>query len=251
MKIVLNIEKKHLIFLSIFLVLVGSVFVIATNWEEWESSKPYHEILYTSIIGPKDDTVEVILRTEVNEADPNKYKIWSPHPNLLKYGTRTTKNIFTGEICSDNQINNCKDVSEIISGASDEGIEFTTPIKRDWYNLDNLQYYIAGREIEAIEFCSKETGGEMIDFRKSNNCPENDYLVKGQNWRPFPCNNEIGILTYVKCIGSEEPEEVFFLNSEDGREYKISRGNWEKTCPEDKNLIGFKSIGTNLYLVCK
>ena len=71
MEIVFDIKKKHLIFFSIFLVLVGSVFVAATSWEPWDASKPSHEILYTNMIGPKNTEIiplELIEKKAVLDA---------------------------------------------------------------------------------------------------------------------------------------------------------------------------------------
>jgi len=57
MKISLNIEKRHLVFFGLFLVLVLSGYVIATGFAQ---GKAFHEILFTDIIkGKSGGVVEI------------------------------------------------------------------------------------------------------------------------------------------------------------------------------------------------
>ena len=121
MKIVFNIEKKHLIFLSLFLVLMGSVFVIAVD-----NPKVFHEVLYTDIIkSHSGDTIKVEDNSlKVSRGiifgtgdDENLYKIYAT-VNKLNYGGDRMKNIFRGEICGDNA--NCISINDIIEGLGEE-----------------------------------------------------------------------------------------------------------------------------------
>ena len=145
MKIVFNVEKKHLIFFSLFLVFIGSVFVIATTWTPYSSGKPYHEILYTNMIGPVSEDVIEIMGASLKVPSHGKGIIFGNPENQyrihatageLNYGDSDTKNVFPGKICSSK--NNCVSTEDLINKMKELGVQNTDTIENThFYGRNN------------------------------------------------------------------------------------------------------------------
>ena len=133
MKIVLNIEKKHLIFFGLFLVLAGGIFVIAQGGQYKQDRTPLsgvgHPDLYVDYISSWTENNPI----QVNDPqgisfgignNPNLYSIRAT-ANTIRYGNENTANVFEGKICSsytDGRNNDCKTTSEILSGTGGESV---------------------------------------------------------------------------------------------------------------------------------
>ena len=119
MKISLNIEKKHLIFLCIFLVLVGGVFAIAGT--DWDPSNPHHETLYINNIKAKNDIPEgdprIYIHNDLRIGGSNEGNYWTlgiKGPTILDGDLRIDENL-----CDKN--NRCISVEDIISKIEEIG----------------------------------------------------------------------------------------------------------------------------------
>jgi|SRR3989344_1063434 len=132
MKLVFNIEKRHLIFFSLFLVLAGSVFVIANpqypakvGHQELQADSIYSwtENYPIKIVDPKGNW----LGLGSNNGERNRFDFSVDSlDQILFYGTtapdykmdtfkvKADKITLIGSICSDEQGNNCILVANLI-----------------------------------------------------------------------------------------------------------------------------------------
>ena len=218
MKIILNVEKKHLIFFGLFLVLVGGVFVIATSWTPYSSGKPYHEIMYSNIIGPVSGDVIEIKEASLKVPTHGKgiifgepvdqYRIHATSGNL-NYGNEDTKNIFTGKICSSQ--NNCVSVSDLISQSGGEGnggdeqpqitdLTFTTTNATLMLKKDGKLLY--KDDSTARQFCAENSGSSDFEIMGNsiNNCGNERVKKYAQTaWSEINCQDNVGYITSLKC----------------------------------------------------
>jgi len=271
MKIVLNIEKRHLIFFSLFLVLVGGIFVIAgTDPGRGANNiaKIGHEFLYVNQIKPFNLPGFIEIG---KQGEGTAVKIWDPKGNYMVIGGtnvnnrfdfkvgRNTDILFFGEgadykfnnfiiksknICSSE--NNCVStegfINKIITGLN-EGVE-TRYFTGEQIKVSS--YRILGDQLSADRFCQQEIiGYERASSFNVINCSESIRFrgpISDGGWTtPLSCNEEqyrtYKILESVTCEKYITPEAVIaHQNSYEG----WGNGNWEKTCPEGKNMIGLK-----------
>jgi len=263
MKIVLNIEKRHLIFFSLFLVLIGGIFVIAgTDPGRGANNiaKIGHEFLYVNQIKPFNLPGFIEIGKQGEGA---AVKIWDSRGNYMVIGGSdidrrfdfkvggNTDILFFGEganykfkkfIVQANDIELKGNVKidgtcEGCDGTNNERITFTG----NDVNSSNIK--IRNDRLSAITFCT-EKGYIMIDYNAVGCGLEPAVRYYSTNrWMSGVCEIntlQAGYLSSVTCesdITPEEPEEIIaHQNSYEG----WGNGNWEKTCPEGKNMIGLK-----------
>jgi len=241
MKLVLNIEKKHLIFFSVFLVLMGGVFVIATNYPEWTPSKPFHEPLYVDTIISKslgyigiDGSVAPpnslpeggYPDLAIGSNDAEEYKwiqsyggdslILNPLGNDVEIGTSEDKLIVKGKVCSSNGDDSCKPIGDILNGRT-EGIMRIVALWPDGSER-NTKLEINQRVIYEVENNQEAYGNE--EWKKLNgNLPPcdrthigtkyADYL--GDSWGNYNlCRqyNAAGNIAYYPSEGEAEPYKI-------------------------------------------
>lgn len=275
MKLVLNIEKRHLIFFSLFLVLVGSVFVIAIG--ENSPNKVFHADLYTDKILKATGIGSIIVNSPldiitnanynyitlkgitysgiaVKEGDlpPVGYIRWNNNDdkweifagggnanNIKMSITDDGKIIIPGQICKDT--NNCKPVSEIIATIEDttEETTFTNPKK------DN--YFIKADDVSATQYCKEETDYPTLINYRGEACGNTDYDFKFYiidtlnpgytGWRLGSCLNTAQKITSITCERDVEPEEPEEIEVSSGLGANFDKTG-ETTCLEGKVLIG-------------
>ena len=277
MRININIEKKHLIFFSIFLIIIGSSFVIA----EWGPSKPFHETLYTNVIEAKSGNIIQVMNN-LKFMDGTLFGKVSNDNGIALYATEG-KNVYLvddnfntndgseviinsdikihGKIC--NKEDNCISMNEII----EEGTPFSEDIIKRPSGISNnpnppllpVEFNQKNAEI----FCSEE-GYEGVGSKQSINCGNRLVATYDSN---------INKWVYVDCRGSTTPpgEYIASINcinkietiehveaSSGSNAWGNSRG-WTKRCPTGKSVVGLKQELTQddngppykIYLICK
>src|SRR3989344_3876083 len=139
MKIEINIEKKHLYFFAVFLLLFGTLTVIAVD-----NPNVFHEVLYVDILKSHATDNVIDVSTDLKVGDNNKLKIgpWEisqsgggAETSYLKIG-RTSGAQYTeflkidwngklylkNEICDYNNPNDCHTLTELAGGVGAGGV---------------------------------------------------------------------------------------------------------------------------------
>lgn len=132
MKIEINIEKKHLIFFGIFVLLVVGGYTLATNYDLGDP-KVFHEAVYTDMIRPHALFTRVLVNAStggnlfwflVNSEGTDEAE-----DNSVALGLDSDRNVVIphnlaveGELCDNRDGANCKDVSDIVSDEGNGGI---------------------------------------------------------------------------------------------------------------------------------
>jgi len=144
MKLVFNIEKKHLIFFSVFLVLVFGVFTIAqgTYNEGTPALGVGHEELYADTIYPFNEDNKVHIKSSqiyVDNYDSNAItgiRFWKSGTGTAKINMKNNGEL---EFCNINE--ECYDLSDLIAGSGitsqiTEIIEFEFSYDEAGHNVD-------------------------------------------------------------------------------------------------------------------
>lgn len=135
MKIVLNIEKKHLIFFSLFLILAGSVFVIANPQYP---AKVGHAELQTDKIYPftsQEGMINIPGNLRIgNNGDGTSWRVGINGNTIMRGNLRVEENLCDKD-------NNCISVKDLIDKMEELGVEedqTQTPTGGIIYGNDNF-----------------------------------------------------------------------------------------------------------------
>jgi len=227
MKIVLNIEKKHLIFFGLFLVFIGSIFVIANGGQYNENKTPLsgvgHPDLYADYISSwtKDKAIIINDPQGISFGIGDNSDLYSIRAlsNRIVYGDESTKNIFKGGICSNEETNtnNCISVEELVEkvkGINNNGEEQENNGNGETFEgeaIKILDKTVYGRDIDAKAFCkSNQHSGEIQD-KQTRECSgsrrisavywSNSDNVNTGNWvLKLECDPRYDILDKVTCL---------------------------------------------------
>ena len=211
MKLVLNIEKRHLIFFSLFLVLVGSIFVIAPSVYNQAGTAPAsgvgHQDLYANNIYSWAKTGfikiwdakgnDLQLGSQFGENNRFDFSVDSgdrvtfygrtgPNYQMDRFTVKAENIALIGRICSDEQGTKCISVDELIDNAeggtttpgegTGDGIFYGEDIKIDDKRIygqltAGVNNYMGGDS--ARQFCKEQQGMTNLILNKfeSENCP--------------------------------------------------------------------------------
>ncbi|MBS3135285.1 hypothetical protein J4406_02865 [Candidatus Woesearchaeota archaeon] len=184
MKISLNIEKRHLVFFGLFLVLVGSLVVIAVD-----NPKVFHDYLYTDVI--RSHTPEGVVEID------DTLRVTGPFRSIGRAK-------FDGDICDENK---CIDASDLINKMEELGVEVPeeeTNIIEETYsgndakiNYNNNLYFFSVTEENMLQFCLDQgfeeynidkIEGDTSACRSDRYYAYYDYNENENKWKIQPCN---------------------------------------------------------------
>lgn len=227
MKIELNIEKKHLIVFSVFILLIIGGYVIADR-----NPDVFHEYLFTNTIEPHTGTVLSVdnaHRLDFLSRDAGAYggNFWfrtcaSEDCNALSL--RGDKDIVIGnnlhvlgELCSDWNNNDCIDVDDLIDFVNEGGVVPGGGIV-DLTFGGNSQYSIlhGGKNLwnddaTARQFCNEEAGTTNFEIKSTSieGCDIKDLAKYSTSWSVVNCQTNVGYITELECKGVETTVYLF------------------------------------------
>lgn len=250
MKLELNIEKKHLVFFGVFLLLVLGGYVVADGWD---SSKPFHETLFVDILTSKTDVNPVQVNDNlkvtgnlevVGDCINCGSSGGTPTGNFLVYNIPSTNtDVYYGILTEEN-------LAVGYSVQIDDG-ENAVPCEENEY-LYGMDYDISGgydariycKKINSPAFslgaevdCNGEVSGTACVVNDDADCPEGSLVYKYDI-----SNGETGI-DKIYCKALPQYASLYNCHNTDNLE--------EPRCPEGYFVNGVHEMGwTNARLRC-